>query len=447
MLLTAEVINMDESVSIGVRDKKVRVMGFDGWTQGSHHYIRLLEAFESVDLDLFLVHLGSWGDDINREKKEYIHGLLVYDISYFKNQSFPFILEELAPDIVLFLSTETFLHRAMLRYCRIRNIPTIHLFHGIIGSVPITRGEQNFTVGAFNQLANLFRRSRRYITKTLPIYGKSLIETNANVSAWLRFASDIGERFCGREILVPADDSRASKCCVYTPVDVDTARTKWGMEDQDIVVVGNPDLPRFGISPKMLGAAIDIHGESNGRMLVYIDTGLSSHRFNFNSDLENANFILEASRIVNEGGYTLLVRVKPHPEQRRDFMEAFLRDNGVKVLEVDDFLPHLLKSCGCITEPSSLGIIPCLLGLPVFLVNVGPLSSVQYGPLFRSYPRAKEVFEWREICGALTEKQMRLDVDCVRSWITDNAGPMPAEMMPTRVATTVLDLARISRKS
>ena len=51
---------------------EIKVLGFDSWTLGSRHYCRLVEPFREKNIDLTLIHLGSWGNDINRAKEEYI---------------------------------------------------------------------------------------------------------------------------------------------------------------------------------------------------------------------------------------------------------------------------------------------------------------------------------------------------------------------------------------
>ena len=79
---------------------------------GSHHNSWLVPAFSASNIELLLLHLGSWGEDTGRPKEEVIDGLLVRDISYYDRGSFDQMLEAEQPDLVLFLSTEIFLHQA-----------------------------------------------------------------------------------------------------------------------------------------------------------------------------------------------------------------------------------------------------------------------------------------------------------------------------------------------
>ena len=56
------------------------IIGFDSWTTGSHHYEKLVSAFEKKGYQLLLIHIGSWGHDKNRPTEEYIGKLKVRDM-------------------------------------------------------------------------------------------------------------------------------------------------------------------------------------------------------------------------------------------------------------------------------------------------------------------------------------------------------------------------------
>ena len=85
-----------------------------------------------------LIHFGSWGDDKNRKKIENIEGITVKDISYFGSKSIEEILKIEKPNLIGFLSTNSFPHRAVIRYSRKLEIPTFHLFHGLDQFMEIT---------------------------------------------------------------------------------------------------------------------------------------------------------------------------------------------------------------------------------------------------------------------------------------------------------------------
>ena len=56
----------------------------------------------------------------------------VRDVAYYGNKSLLEILDIEKPHAVVFLSNDVFAHRAFNRYCILRNIPTLHLYHGLV---------------------------------------------------------------------------------------------------------------------------------------------------------------------------------------------------------------------------------------------------------------------------------------------------------------------------
>lgn len=419
---------------------KYRVLGFDGWTMGSHHYSRLLSAFSECGIDFVLVHLGSWGDEIGRPKEEIIDGMLVRDIAYYGQCSFDHILETERPDVVLFLSTETFLHQAFQRYCFAKSIPTLHLFHGLLGVVPHVVGVTVYKISPLRQLMYVLERVGKFVRRTVWVYSRSLIKTRGTFADWCKFAQDVTNRIKGVSVVIPARDSRATRCCVYTKADYVTTEVKWKYESGEVVAVGNPDLGRFGLDEKLLGSAIRSSAVPD-RRIVYIDSGISSHGTNFSSDREYVSYLQNCARSLRERNYNLCVKLKPHPSSRFEFLRDQLMRDGITVLENDEYVPALVSSSGCIAEPSTASLIPCLLGLPVFLARVGKLNTLLYGDVFDKYPRAMYLGSWEDIPDHILPIPEAVTARATDAWIADNAGPMPAADMPKRVARVVLELA------
>ena len=65
-----------------------KIIGFDSWTEGSHHYVRLVNDFKKKGLELKLIHLGSWGHDKGRPLSEMIGDLPVFDIKFYGKKTF-----------------------------------------------------------------------------------------------------------------------------------------------------------------------------------------------------------------------------------------------------------------------------------------------------------------------------------------------------------------------
>ena len=108
---------------------KRKLLLFDCWTKGLIHIHRLVSSLKKYDIEIVLLHTGSWGDDRGRDAHEYIEGIEVFDISYFK--SFDEALNIINPSGVLFLSMDTMLSRGFNRLSKSKGLKTILLYHGL----------------------------------------------------------------------------------------------------------------------------------------------------------------------------------------------------------------------------------------------------------------------------------------------------------------------------
>jgi hypothetical protein len=107
----------------------MKILAFDSWLGGIRHFQRLEDVLQKDNSKLILVHLSSWsGKDFIEIKSKYG---VVYtkDISNYSNINFDVVLEMESPDVVLMLSTDVFAHRAMIRACKRKKIPVVHLYH------------------------------------------------------------------------------------------------------------------------------------------------------------------------------------------------------------------------------------------------------------------------------------------------------------------------------
>ena len=95
----------------------------------------------------------------------------------------------------------------------------------------------------------------------------------------------------------------------------------------------------------------------------------------------------------------------------------------------------------CIVEPTTLALLPGLLGMPMFYANYGELSGLRYGPVLTSYPRGLPLRDIRGLASLLEQARSAFDPRQAREWIKRNAGPTPVEEMPERVAAVVQALA------
>lgn len=417
----------------------MKVLCFDSWAQGAHHYERLVEAFKAKGLELLLIHLGSWGGEKGRPEEEMIGKLQVRDISYYNGKSFPAIIESENPAAVIFLSTHTFSHRAFNRYCRHRNIPAIHLYHGLVRVQAVAGGGTPYKSSRISRLAFAATQLPRALKHVWPTYAGALWKTGASGKEWYRFAFDIVSGALGVHSKTVADDARTDGCCIYAAADTENAVQRYGYAEENVFAVGNPDLLHFGLTPDMIGSqlALPLADRSD---VMYVDTGLVYvGGFVFQSKEEFVQHMIDTKNRLDQQGKHLVF--KPHPQHwMNNDVLAKLAAAGISICSNQEFLSRLQGCCACIVEPTSLSVVPALMGMPLLLATYGKLREQRYGEVLTCYPRARLLSEVGDFGSLLAAEQTVCDFGHTQSWIAHNAGPLPAEEMPERVGDVVLKL-------
>jgi len=413
------------------------VLGFDSWTGGAAKFARLVPAMRDAGYRLILLHIGSWGGDPGRQEQEWLDDLEIRDISYYGGKRMEEILDMEKPAAVLFLSVDVFAHRAFNRFSRQRGIPTVHLYHGLVG-VQATNKEKLYKVNFVNQTGYVLSRVPKALRHIWPCYARALLRTGAGWNDWRRFVSDIVDLTRGRYIARAAPDSRTSAACVYTGADVPHAVGKYGHDPKDVHVVGNPDISAFGLTEVDLGVAARSPPQPRTEV-VYIDTGLIYAGMVFDDADDFLQHLITTRDALLAQGFSLAVKL--HPQHiRTDFPNRLVAAH-IEVLDNQSFVPRLKNSAAAIVEPSTAALIPAIIGLPVMLAQFGKLTGQDYGQLLVEYPRARHLDSPDALTHFLaTEAHMR-DDSLLSTWISRNSGPLPADLMPSRVVQVVLDSA------
>jgi hypothetical protein len=423
-----------------------KIVVFDSWTEGSHHIDLLVPAFAERGLALTLVHIGSWGNDVRPSAEEHIRRVHVRDVAWYGGNSFERVLDVEKPDAVMMLSTTTFAHRAFLRYCKVRRIPTLHLYHSVM-SVQITDDDVgSVRANAFAYTKFVLSMMKKLVTLTFPCYIGCLLKTKANAEDWRRLVLDTYKLATGKPIWQPdvAPDARTTKIAVYVDADREHANRVYGLDMKDVVAVGNPDLVRFGLTAEMLAS----HGAAcatNPRTIMYIDTGLATYGLAFKDLGAFIEHLRATSRILAAQGYSLCF--KPHPAHNRKLLEQELNGTGIALLSNEDFVRGLLESSACIVEMSSITLVPALLGMPLFFANYNELRDLRYGPILESYPRGYLLRDVHDVQSLLGRDAERLDRAKLRQWAAANVGPLPSARMPERVADLVVNMIETSHEA
>ena len=414
-----------------------KIIGFDSWVGGSHHYTRLLASLKDHSFKLTLVHLSSWGNNADYMSENSIGEMNVRDISLYKNSLLK-VLEVERPDAVVLLSTDTFAHRAFMRYCKFHQIPTLHLAHGIESIFGQAGDKTNVPKRSKNaHVKYVFSKLGKLIKYTLPCYIKALFFTNAPIKEWFRFISDVivlakgGEPACEKASL----DAKATKGAVYIPADVDHEVSCYGYKQEDVYVVGNPDITKFGLNKELIGSWKQPKKEKF-KSVVYIETGLSSVATMFAGTDGFVKHLIETSNSLSSQGYKLKVKLKPNQINTSAIIEA-IAGTDIEIIDEDKLVECLIECSACISETSTLALLPALLGVPILLAKYGVLASLSFGSILESYPRSHSLLELKNISKILSSDHLEVNRNALDSWIDSMLGPLPAEKMPDRVVSII----------
>jgi hypothetical protein len=421
------------------------VIGFDSWTTGSHHYEKLVSAFEKKGYQLLLIHIGSWGHDKNRPTEEYIGKLKVRDVSYYTDQSFSGILVKEKPEAVIFLSTRAFAHQAFNRYANHLNIPTVHLAHGLVGVQVKSAENPAYKTNYRSLFSTWMRRIGKNVTKLMPCYMRALIDTKASTHDWFAFVKELYDKAFAKNIndfLAPLD-AKTTIGLIYTKADIPFFRDGHHLDEKDIYIVGNPDLIRFDLQKEDFGIGLDQNPTDN-KEIIYIDTALMKAGLIFHNEAEYVSHLANTHRQLAEQGYQMIVKL--HPSHVNTGVPAALTKLGIEICQNADFVSRLKKSTAAIVEPSSAAMIPALMGKPVLLAQYEKLSEQRYGAVLTNYPRAIFLKDLEETTGVLETEYSELNHVAFKEWFNENSGPLPAEEMPHRVVQAVSKVIEESKR-
>jgi hypothetical protein len=402
--------------------------------QYSHVFARLVDAFTENGLELTLIHVGSWGHDVGRPTEEWSGRLRIRDITHYAGMSFRQILEHERPVAVLFLSMQPFAHRAFNRYCKQLGIPTLHMYHGIV-RVQDTTLERVCPIDWRSHLARIATVVWKNLTRVWPAYVRSLWDTRAPINDLRWFGIVVWRQILGTSYSgIAAPDAATTAICVYTPADIAHAVNRYRLPIGAVHAVGNPDLERFGVASADLGVFLSTTDPpSNAVMYIdcaFIDIGLVFAGLN-----DYTAHMVQTNKALLAQGFRMVVKL--HPAHFRTGLRERLVDNGIDVCENDAFLTRLKNCCACISEPSSLAVIPALIGMPLLLAAYGKMRDQRYGEVLTSYPRVQRLTDIASFESAYSALRGSIDREPVDEWIAQNAGPLPANEIPQRIVRIV----------
>lgn len=421
--------------------KKIRkIIGFDSWTGGARHYERLLPVLNARSIQLTLVHIGSWGNEPGCPRESRIGNLLVRDIAFYGGESIDKILDIEQPDAVVLLSVDTFVHRAFIRYCKQRSIPTLNLYHGMINTADSDVKTGGPTISLVSHLTYILSKLSKLLRYTFPCYIKALLQTKSTCKDWGRFVSDIVKLALGTDLQLgkAPDDAKTSKCAVYVQADAEHAINCYGFNKQDVFVVGCPDFIEFGIKQGNIGQWLPSATDTK-KPIMYIETGYSSVGVYFSGTKGFVNHLIETANSLAAQGYEMRLKLKPNQVNIEDIKQQLI-GTQIELITNANFVQSLTECSACIVEATTLAILPAFMGMPLLLANYADLRPLSFGCVLTSYPRAYRLQDVSDVSNILLEDAKTSDSDKFNAWIDLNVGPLPPEKMPERVAAIVDDM-------
>lgn len=418
----------------------LKILAFDSWTGGAHHLEPIAEELLSLNCEILLLHVGSWGHDIDRPKEEQRGALNIRDISYYEGLSLDKILDRESPNIVVFLSTRAFIHQAFNRYARFRGIPTLHMAHGLIyvQDVELDHGVNN--VNHWKRLVLIRSRLIKNLTRLLPGYALALLRTRASLSDWRAFATEIIYKISLKSSLIAPPDCTTTAGLVYVSADIPFLRDGYNVPANSIGIIGNPDLVRFGLKDESIGMCLNRTDEKTEKNVLYLDTALDIEGFVFPDTAAVLKHWIELKKALSHQGFSLLLKL--HPARNDPELEKLITESGITLVGNNDFLSVLENVEAAISEPSTAGVVPALMGVPLFLPRFGLLNSQRYGPILTTYPLSQFLDNPANL-GALTKKiKENVDIVAFETWSEDYIGKRPIANVAKRAAQAFVNLAK-----
>jgi hypothetical protein len=412
-----------------------KIILFDSWTRGTAHIFRLLNSLKENNIDLLLIHVGSWGDEIGREKEEYIQGIKTRDISYYSDISSVIDIEK--PDAVLFLSLDPLSHRIFNRYCKNEDVPTINLYHGVHSVFDSLSSDKAYLL---NYWSYLIKRIFGGIVFVSYKYITCLIKTNAKFNSWYYFFVDMLKKIFGISIIKARDDSVADYVCVFNRFDLMHAKVKFGIHEDNIRIVGSPDIVKFQTLESSIARYSNIQKFVH-KNIVYIGTGIRSTNMKLNGDEIYFDHLYHTHLYASRRGMRVIFKL--HYSRIEKIKELFkAKKLNIDLCDDGNFIDILNDSCGAIIEPSTAALVPAFMGLPIYLAKYGRLENQKYGSLINDYPRSIAINSYNDFNKIENNDLIKYDATMVNSWIKDATGPLPASDMPERVVNTFKEILK-----
>ena len=202
------------------------------------------------------------------------------------------------------------------------------------------------------------------------------------------------------------------------------------IDSNKIYVVGNYNLLELGMKKELFNSYL----KNFKNDILYIDSDSVFRTFNGNKDLY-IEYIKKLNKIVENNGFKL--HIKLHPLSIEKNLDTEIHKYNIKIVEQEEILHVLKKVKYVISEPSSITIIPCLMGIPLLTPILNPFNKKKYGTIINNYPSRLSFSSFKELDFMFKEYKFKTNKKKLEYWIRNHAGPLPPSEFSKRVLEIV----------
>ena len=200
-------------------------------------------------------------------------------------------------------------------------------------------------------------------------------------------------------ILAPRHSLDRSVNTVFVYNYYDKLHAKKKFKGAKIKIVGVPDLYRFGNFIK------NSQFKHSSKDYLYLGSGSRSRGMLLKDPNEYFTYLLKIKKYFKK--FEKNIKFKLHISTQEKILKISKKINkNIDIVENDNFHEVIHTVEGCITEPSSISLVPIYLGLKLFGTRMFDLERINYGESMKKY----NLFSYINEKDNLTKKLSQLNV-------------------------------------
>ena len=403
-----------------------KIIFFDVWTKGTHHYKDLQKILRKNDIEIILLHFGSYGDEIRNEMVSVVNGITCYDMKYF-NYNIKKAILNFKPIAILYLSIDPLIMRACNLYAYKYKIKTFLTYPGLWSAQNYNNQKLLSKKSFYRYFIWIKNRIPNYLINYLPQYFLAVLNSKNKSIIIKSFLKIEFLKFMGNINPEESFDMRVKKVFVYNYFDKLHAKKKF--PKSSIKIIGVPDLYRYG-ELKKYSKLSPLKRKINKKFL-YIGSGQRSRGMLLNDPYKYYIYLCDVKKYLNNFHKDIIFKL--HPSCLDDIKKINKKQKfKIDLITNSKFYQELQSIDCCITEPSSMSLIPIYLGINVFGTRMFELDKLNYGLSIKNYKLFRYLNEKEDLNKSLT-KLNNIPKKMVIKSINKICGEEPPEEFSKRI--------------